>query len=400
MKSNAIKKGLLILLSLVLALSVTACSTAGHLLSFADALTERFEPTSSDNKFTPEHEESENPDAPSDKGGNGTDSNETAGTEKDDQLHGAQIATPTPTLTPTPTPTPTPKPVSTPKPTATPTPTSTPKPTSTPPPASSAAAESEVEPYISVSANYVELTDSTVTVFITLVGYDSIVINEPWVVDCTWGDLEDNCIPFYITPVEPGSGTIEIYTEDDKLYTTIDVVVEGDLEYEIGTLSVNPSSVTLDGQPKNITITYTGSGHVYLSCYDDNIDWEYGEWDGDTMVITLVPTRVGNTVFQVYTDDLCVEIDVYVESVYDPGELYTDTSHLELSNETVLVYVTLIGHDSINVSYDADVVDCYWGEWVGDVIELYVEPIAPGSGWIELYTDDYALYTDIYVTVE
>ena len=125
-----------------------------------------------------------------------------------------------------------------------------------------------------------------------------------------------------------------------------------------------------------------------------------GEWDGDTMVITLVPTQVGNTVFEVYTDDLYVEIDVYVESVYDPGELYTDTSYLELSDETVLVYVTLTGHDSINVSYDADVVDCYWGEWVGDVIELYVEPIAPGSGWIELYTDNYELYTDIYVTVE
>jgi len=83
-----------------------------------------------------------------------------------------------------------------------------------------------IEPSLIVDTTPITLTDSAVTIYVTMTGCDSIECNYySRFFECYWGEWEGDVIPLTIEPVGEGTDTLEIYTENYELYAEILVTV-------------------------------------------------------------------------------------------------------------------------------------------------------------------------------
>ena len=260
---------------------------------------------------------------------------------------------------------------------------------------------------VTLTADVTEIDPLTApyTVYITYNGTENLNWSTDYgEVTCAWGEPSGDVYPLTITPVGSSVDFVNIYTDSGDHYIYITVYVEGEnASYEADCeLSVDTSYVELTDSPVTVYITYTGDQSIYWESAYGEVTCTWGEWNDDTVPLTITPVGSGLDYVDIYSDEgLYTWVEIYVDNgeYVEGGELYVDTSYVELTDSPVTVYVTLTGYDSINVYYSGDVVDCNWGEWSGDVVPLTITPVGAGECTIEIYTDNYELYTTVYAVV-
>lgn len=165
----------------------------------------------------------------------------------------------------------------------------------------------------------INLEENSDVAYITMIGGESVTYNidDTSVVNCEWGDWDDDIIPLTFIPVSSGNTVVTVYIEGYDKSITINVSVE-----------LPESTLTIEGVGKEYNTYYTGaaygdvqflhSAEYSITNQSNNKIWIEVEVIAETIENNVINKHYIGIEYELYNEnDVCVETgNIWIDANY------------------------------------------------------------------------------------
>ena len=202
-----------------------------------------------------------------------------------------------------------------------------------------------------------------------------------------------------VKALKPGTVTITATNAGKKYPCKITVM---------SVLAVKKKSITIDtGKQTALDFWFYVDGNFYWKVANPKLlmcDWS-GEWTdgGNQAKLYLTGLKAGSTTIKLTNsktkDSVVIEVKVKGKTV---SPVTVSKKNLELKvGDTTMINVTSLGGSGLTLDIsDDDVVDCEWGDWIGDVSPLAIYAKEGGEAILTITHDDTGTEVKVKVFVE
>lgn len=165
----------------------------------------------------------------------------------------------------------------------------------------------------------INLEENSDVAYITMIGGESVTYNidDTSVVNCEWGDWDDDIIPLTFIPISSGNTVVTVYIEGYDKSITINVSVE-----------LPESTLTIEGVGKEYNTYYTGaaygdvqflhSAEYSITNQSNNKIWIEVEVIAETIENNVINQHYIGIEYELYNEnDVCVETGyIWIDANY------------------------------------------------------------------------------------